>query len=105
MNLYKCVIEYRVGTYNSNFRSKTLYIEADCGLTAYAYCKAISAGWNNVYKPVVTRMVQPKPDITLTLNKVKNEYGAAIARKALEESEFEDFRHDDRDLGVIYEVD
>lgn len=105
MNLYKCVIQYRVGTYNSTIHSKTLYIEADCGLTAYAYCKAISVGWGNgtVYYPEITRVIPPEPDVSLTLNDVTKKYGTELVKKSIEEGEFKSFHYDDKSLGIEYE--
>ena len=107
MNLYKCVINYRVGTYNSNIHSKTLYIEADCGLAAYAYCKAISAGWGNgnVYHPKVMRVIPPEPDTSITLNDVIKKYGAMLVEESIEESGFKPFPYDNKRLGIKYGKD
>lgn len=107
LNLYECTIKYRVGTYNSNIHSKILYIEADCGLTAYTYCKAISVGWGNgtVYHPEVTRVIPPKPDVSLTLDDVTKKYGTVLVKESIEESKFKSFHYDDKSLGIKYGED
>ncbi len=104
LNLYKCTISYRKGTYNSTIHAKTLYIEADCGLTAYAYCKAISVGWGNgtVYYPEITRVIPPEPDVSLTLNDVTKKFGTVLVKESIEESKCKSFHFDDKNLGIEY---